>query len=67
MTEIPEKEYQEIITLSERIKRRGWEQDDDLKNLTNLLHALHGEGIRGREYTPSGKPSVFVNGIWVER
>jgi hypothetical protein len=67
MTEIPENEWQKMQELAERIKRREWEHETDLKNLNNLMHALHGEGVRGGEYTGSGRPAVFVCGKWVER
>ena len=67
MTDIPEEEWQVLQKLADRIARRSNEQDDDLRNLTNLLHALHGEGVRAREFTSTGKPSVFVNGVWKER
>jgi hypothetical protein len=67
MVEVPESEWQHIQELSERIKKRSWDQEEDISNLNNLLHALHGEGIRDRKYTLGGKPSVFVNGSWVSR
>ena len=34
---IPEEEWEKIQELSERIKRREWEQEADTKNLNNLL------------------------------
>ncbi len=64
---IPESEWYQIQNLSETIMRRGWQQDEDIKNLNNLLHALHGEGVRDRKYTANGCPSIFVDGKWVER
>lgn len=67
MIEIPETEWQKMQDLATRIQRRSWEQEADLKNLNNLMHALHGEGVRGREYTASGEPQVFQNGVWVDR
>jgi len=67
MVEVPEEEWQKIQELAGKIQYREWAQESDLKNLNNLLHALHGEGVRGREYRPNGKPAVFVNGNWVER
>jgi hypothetical protein len=66
-TSIPEQDWQQIQLLSDRIKHREWEQEEDIRNLNNLLHALHGEGVRGSEYTSTGKPMVFVEGNWVER
>jgi hypothetical protein len=67
MTEIPEEEWQKLQELATRIERRSHEQEGDLCNLNNLMHALHGEGVRSREYTPDGEPSVFINGVWVKR
>ena len=66
-TTIPEEDWKLVQSLSEQIMRRVWDQEDDIKNLNNLLHALHGEGVRGSEYTSTGKPMVFVEGNWVER
>jgi len=64
---IPEEEWQKVQELSERIKRREWEQEKDTNNLNNLLHALHGEGVRASEFSGSGRPEVFQNGKWVTR
>jgi hypothetical protein len=63
--QVPENEWQNIQKLADQIMRRSWEQDEDLRNLNNLLHALHGECVRDRKYTPTGKPSVIVDGEWV--
>lgn len=67
MVTIPEDEWQKIQDLTDRIRRRAWEQDEDTRNLNNLIHALHGEGIRDRKYTASGEPEVFVDGKWIVR
>ncbi len=64
---IPEEEWQKVQELAERIKRREWEQEKDTNNLNNLLHALHGEGVRASEFSGSGRPEVFQNGKWVVR
>ncbi len=62
---IPEEDWNLIQDLSERILRRSYEQEEDLANLNNLLHALHGEGIRGERWTKDRKCKLFVNGGWV--
>jgi len=67
MPTIPEEDWQQIQSLSERIKHRAWKQEEDIRNLNNLLHAIHGEGVRDREYTRSGKPEVFIDDKWVAR
>lgn len=67
MVDIPETEWQKIQTLTERILHRSYEQEEDCANLNNLMHSLHGEGIRGERWTGNGRPAVFVNGIWFER
>lgn len=64
---IPEEEWQKIHNLTDRIMRRLWEQEADIRNLNNLIHALHGEGVRFSEYTASKRPEVFQNGKWVQR
>jgi hypothetical protein len=64
---IPESEWQQMQELTDRIKRRSWEQEDDLRNLSNLMHALHGEGVRDQKYTADGTPCVFVDGKWISR
>ena len=66
-TLIPEEEWILIQSLVEKINRRSQEQEDDVGNLNNLLHAIHGEGVRCPEYTKNGKAAVFVNGKWVSR
>lgn len=67
MTEIPEEEWNKIQRIVDTIQRREWEQEEDIRNLNNLLHALHGEGVRDRRYTSDGKPATFENGMWVSR
>ena len=64
---IPESEWKHMQELADRINRRSWEQEEDLRNLNNLMHALHGEGIRDRKYTSDGTPQVFVGGRWISR
>jgi len=64
---IPEEEWKKIQTLSDTIKRKVWNIENDIENLDNLLHALHGEGIRNRKYTTSGYPQVFQDGEWIDR
>jgi hypothetical protein len=64
---IPEEDWKLIQSLVERIKHREWEQDEDICNLNNLLHALHGEGVRSKEHTPTGEPMVFIEGKWIGR
>lgn len=66
-TEIPESEWEKVQSLADKIMRRSWEQDEDLRNLNNLLHALHGEGVRDRKYTSSGVPMIFKDGKWIPR
>lgn len=65
--EIPEEEWQNIQKLADRIQHRAWEQEKNILNLNNLLHALHGEGVRSREFTNDGQPKVFKDGKWVNR
>ena len=64
---IPEEEWIVIQGLVETIKHREWQQEEDICNLNNLLHALHGEGVRDRKYTPDGNPAIFKDGKWVNR
>ncbi len=64
---IPEEEWQKIHDLADRINRREYEQEKDTRNLNNLLHALHGEGVRASEFSDSGRPEVFQNGKWGTR
>jgi len=66
-TIIPETEWKKIQKLSERIKHRAWEQEEDIENLNNFLHALHGEGVRDSKYTGTGRPAAFIDGKWVGR
>ena len=66
-TTIPESEWKQVQQIMDRIYRRSMEQDEDISNLNNLLHTLHGEGVRNRKYTLDGRPAVFVNGEWVSR
>ena len=64
---IPEEEWQKIHDLADRINRCEYEQEKDTRNLNNLLHALHGEGVRASEFSDSGRPEVFQNGKWGTR
>jgi len=64
---IPEEDWKLIQLLSEKVLRRSYEQEEDMANLNNLLHALHGEGVRGGRWTVDGNNKVFVDGEWVER
>jgi hypothetical protein len=64
---IPEQDWHLVETLTRRILQRVSEQEEDIRNLNNLLHALHGEGIRAPEYTNDGRHKVFVDGKWVDR
>jgi len=64
---IPEEEWEKLQELTESIRMSAIKQERMLQNLNNLLHALHGEGVRQREYTSTGKPQVFQNGNWVDR
>jgi len=66
-TNIPEEDWKKIQELSERIMRRSWEQEEDICNLNNLLHALHGEALRGEGWTSDGKVKQFVDEKWVDR
>jgi hypothetical protein len=67
LTVIPEDEWNAIQALQEKIARATFQLEEDTRNLNNLLHALHGEGVRGRQWTSDGKPQVFVGGKWVGR
>jgi len=66
-TTIPETEWNEVQNLARKINNRMYDLGKDVRNLNNLLHALHGEGVRDREYTESGRPEVFQDGVWVRR
>ena len=66
-TTIPDEDWELVQLLTERIMHRAYEQEDDIKNLNNLLHVLHGEGVRNRQHTKTGKPQVFSEGKWVDR
>jgi len=67
MVDIPEYEWTKIQDLQTEIQRKTWELEDYITNLNNLLHALHGEGVRDRKWTGTGKPQVFINGKWIDR
>ena len=64
---ILKEDWRLIQSLSEKILLRSYEQEEDIANLNNLLHALHGEGVRAPRWTPDGKAKTFENGKWVDR
>ena len=66
-TTIPDEDWELVQSLTERILHRSYEQEEDLANLNNLLHVLHGEGVRGDRWTKDRKCKVFVEGKWVDR
>ena len=67
MVEVPEEDWKLVQELSEKVMRKSWDLEEDICNLNNLLHALHGEGIRGERWTKDGKCKVFENGKWINR
>lgn len=64
---VPEEDWGLIQSLSEKVMRESWELEEDICNLNNLLHALHGEGVRGERWTSDRRCKVFVDGKWVNR
>jgi len=66
-TIIPEEEWIKVQSLVTNITRRTTALEEETRNLNNLLHALHGEGVRSGEYTRDRKPAIFKDGHWISR
>lgn len=66
-TNIPEEDWKLVQSLSEKVMHKAWDLEEDICNLNNLLHALHGEGLRGERFTADGKVKQFIDGKWVDR